>query len=112
MRIRSLAGFKAAALLIALSLTQQASAATFIGTIDWIEVWPSGNVAFTLDGVSEPCPIPQFIINKTNDGAKNLIAALFMARASGISLTVTQSTCGAADGYGGQYAIIDYLYIY
>jgi hypothetical protein len=90
----------------------QSQSASYTGTVNWIEVWPSGNVAFTLTGVTPSCPTPQFIINKSNDGAKNLYAMLLTAKAAGNAIRVSQSVCGPADGYGASYAIIDYLYSY
>jgi hypothetical protein len=93
-------------------LSAQSYATSYIGKVDWIEIWPSGNVAFKLVGVTAPCATQQFIINKSNEGAKNLYAFLLTAKATGSSVTVAQSVCGPADGYGASYAIVDYLYYY
>jgi hypothetical protein len=90
----------------------QSQAANHTGQINWIEIWPSGNVAFTMTGVTVPCTLQQFIINKSNDGAKNLYAMLLTAKAMGQSIMVSQSTCGNADGGGSGYAIVDYMYSY
>lgn len=101
-----------AALLMALALTAAtAHAASYIGEILWIEVWPSGNVAFKLKNVTAPCN-GQFLINASMPGAKNLYAYLLTIKASKDSATVAHTTCGPADGYGGSYAIVDYLYYY
>lgn len=97
---------------LALLAAAQSQATNYTGTVNWIEVWPSGNVAFTLSGVTPACSTAQFIINKSNDGAKNLYALLLTAKASGNSIMVSQSVCGPAEGYGSSYAIFDYLYTY
>lgn len=88
-----------------------AHAASYIGAIDWIEVWPSGNVAFKLKNVTAPCN-GQFLINASMPGAKNLYAYLLTIKATKDSATVAHTTCGPADGYGGNYAVVDYLYYY
>ena len=112
MTSRKFTGLKMMFAAMTLALAGQAQSASSIGNVGWVEVWPSGNLAFRIAGTTAPCTTQTFIINKTNEGAKNLIATVLMARASGIPLTVTNSVCGPADGYGGSYAIIDYLYIY
>jgi hypothetical protein len=106
--------FRVKAVLLSLGAlyAAQGQAANHTGQINWIEVWPSGNVAFTMTGVTVPCTLQQFIINKSNEGAKNLYAMLLTAKAMGQSIMVSQSTCGNADGGGGGYAIVDYLYSY
>lgn len=97
--------------LAALAFSGIASAASYIGEINWIEVWPSGNVAFTLKNVSAPCN-GQFLINASMPGAKNLYAYLLTIKATKGSATVAHTTCGPADGYGNNYAIVEYLYYY
>lgn len=87
-------------------------ATNYTGRVNWIEVWSSGNVAFTMTGVTVPCTLQQFIISKSSDGAKNLYAMLLTAKATGQSIMVVQSTCGPADGGGGNYGVVDYLYSY
>jgi hypothetical protein len=104
------AGLAAIALLSTLSAAP-AQAASFIGPIDWIEVWPSGNVVFKLKGVTAPCN-GQFLINNSMPGAKNLYAYLLTIKATGNTATVAHTTCGPADGYGGNYAVVDYVYYY
>jgi hypothetical protein len=89
----------------------QARAASYIGEILWIEVWPSGNIAFRLKDVAAPCN-GQFIINNSMPGAKNLYAYLLTIKASGNTATVTNSVCGPAEGYGGSYAVVEYVYYY
>jgi len=96
-----------ASLLVAAS----AAAASYIGEIYWIEVWPSGNIAFRLKNVAVPCN-GQFLINASMPGAKNMYAYLLTIKATGNTATVAHTTCGPADGYGGNYAIVDYLYYY
>ena len=81
----------------------------FTGNLVMLEVWSSGNIAFTLSVANVPCN-GQFIINASTAGAKNLYAALLLARAAGTTITVSNSVCGPADSYGGNYAIVDYLY--
>jgi hypothetical protein len=93
------------------SLSAPAQAANYIGVIDWIEVWPSGNVVFKLKNVTAPCN-GQFLINNSMPGAKNLYAYLLTIKTTGNTATVSQSACGPADGYGGNYAVIEYLYYY
>jgi hypothetical protein len=104
------AGLVAAVLLSTLS-TVPAHAANYVGPIDWIEVWPSGNVAFKLKNVTAPCN-GQFLINNSMPGARNLYAYLLTIKATGNTATVAHTTCGPADGYGGNYAVVDYLYFY
>lgn len=89
----------------------QAQAASYIGEIDWIEVWPSGNIAFKLKNVSTPCN-GQFLINNSMAGAKNMYAYLLTIKTTGNTATVAHSTCGPADGYGGNYAVVEYLFYY
>jgi hypothetical protein len=96
---------------VASLVSGMASAASYIGEIDWIEVWPSGNVAFKLKNVTAPCN-GQFLINASMPGAKNLYAYLLTIKATKGSATVAHTTCGPADGYGASYAVVDYLYYY
>jgi hypothetical protein len=79
------------------------------GNVLWLEVWSSGNVAFTLTGVTAPCN-GQFLINASSPGIKNIYAALLAAKHAGTAVGVHQSICGPAEGYGGSYALVDYLY--
>jgi hypothetical protein len=104
------AGLLAAVLFSTLSAAP-VQAASYVGPINWIEVWPSGNVVFTLKNVTAPCN-GQFLINNSMPGAKNLYAYLLTVKATGNTATVAHTTCGPADGYGGSYAVIDYLYFY
>jgi hypothetical protein len=103
---------KAVLLSLGVLCAAQSQATNFTGSVNWIEVWPSGNVAFTLTGVTIPCATQQFIINKSNEGSKNLYALLLTAKATGNTITVSQSTCGPAEGYGSSYALVDYMYSY
>lgn len=103
-------GLVTVALLSTLSAAP-ARAANYTGSILWIEVWPSGNVAFRLKDVTAPCN-GQFLINNSMPGAKNLYAYLLTIKATANTATVAHTTCGPADGYGGSYAVVDYLYYY
>ena len=96
--------------LLALGTSSSALATNFTGTVDMLETWPSGNVAFTLNGATGPCN-GQFILNHSSAGTKNLYALLLAAKSTGKQVMVVQSTCGAADGYGGSYGLVDYLYL-
>jgi len=95
---------------IALGMSVSAAAlpANFSGAVTMLEVWPSGNVAFTL-AVPGPCN-GQFIVNVSSMGAKNMYAALLASKEAGRTIRVSQTVCGPADGYGGNYAVVDYLY--
>jgi hypothetical protein len=75
-----------------------------------VEAWPSGNVAFRITTAGVPCN-GQFILNRTAAGTRNLYALLLTAKATGRQVRVAQSTCGPADDYGGNYAIVNYLYL-
>jgi len=91
-----------------IGLCTAAFGANFSGAVTMLEVWPSGNVAFTL-AVPGPCN-GQFIVNASSAGAKNMYAALLAAKEAGRTIRVSQTVCGPADGYGGSYAVVDYLY--
>jgi hypothetical protein len=92
----------------ALTCSGVASAATYTGLVTMLEIWQSGNVAFILAGAA-PCN-GQFIINVSSPGTKNMYAALLAAKQAGKPIRVSQTICGAAEGYGGSYALVDYLY--
>jgi hypothetical protein len=94
----------------ALAVGLQARAASYTGTINWIEVWPNGNVAFTVTGASPPCTPQQFVLNAGNPGTKNLYALLLTLKSQGKPVRVASTVCGPADGYGLSYALVDYLY--
>jgi hypothetical protein len=70
----------------------QSHATSYSGTVEWLEVWPSGNSAFRLAGLTEPCNYQTFIINKSSDSAKNLYALLLTAKAT------AQTSCGTGIG--------------
>ena len=93
----------------ALVLAMQAQAASYTGTIIWIEVWPNGNVAFTVSGVTLPCTPQQFILNGSNPGTKNQYALLLTLKSQGKPVRISSSTCGPAEGYGANYALVDYM---
>jgi hypothetical protein len=97
---------------IATLLSSQCLAANYIGTIEWIEVWPNGNVAFRMTNAAPPCSPQQFILNASKPGTKNMYALLVALKAQGTTVTVSSSSCGPAEGYGSNYAIVDYMYYY
>jgi hypothetical protein len=90
----------------------QSAAANYIGTIEWIEVWPNGNVAFRLSNVTLPCTPQQFVLNASRPGTKNMYALLVALKAQGTTVTISSSSCGPAEGYGANYALVDYMYYY
>jgi len=99
---------------LGLMISTQASAANHIGTINWIELWSNGNVAFTLNGTSPACTPAHFILNVSSPGTKNRYALLLALKAQGTTVTIVSSGCGPAEGYSpsAQYAIVDYMYYY
>ncbi|MDS4042933.1 MAG: hypothetical protein RKP20_17390 [Candidatus Competibacter sp.] len=89
--------------------------ANFTGKVNMLEVWSTGNVAFTLvPPVTGYCN-NQFIINASFPGAKNLIATLITAKAQDreiqVASYVDSTGCIPADGYGGDYIKPVYLYL-
>ena len=97
-----------AACLVAL-LASSAQADDFTGTIDWMEVWRSGNVAFTLAPAITSCN-GQVILNLSDPGLKNMFATILAAKEAGHAVRVHTSGCGAAEGYGGSYNVPLYVY--
>jgi len=89
------------------------AALNFGGTIVWIEVWRTGNVAFRLsDPASTTTCNGQFILNASDPGIKNQYAALLAAKKTSSTVSVySYSPCGPADGYGSNYIVVDYLYV-
>jgi hypothetical protein len=101
----------AATLLLGSTPAAAQSPAYFTGEVSMLEGWQTGNVAFTLFASGVPCN-GQFILNKSDPGAKNLYAMLLTAKASGKTVTVYFTTCGVAEGYGStSYAQVGYLYL-
>ena len=99
------------AALIGIDLPAGAQApAYYIGTITMLEAWRTGNVAFQLDVAGIPCN-GQFIINKSDAGSKNFYATLLTAKATEKTVRVYFDSCGPAEGYGGNYAGVAYLYL-
>lgn len=91
--------------------TAPALATTYTGTVSMLEVWESGNIAFTL-ATSTPTCNGQFILNASAPGAKNQYAAVLAAKTKGSQITVYVSgNCIAADGYSGS-SYNEPLYIY
>jgi hypothetical protein len=90
-------------------------AVTFEGRVAMLEVWTSGNVAFTLASVTPGYCNNQFIVNVSFPGAKNLIATLLAAKSQERRIRVMSSVdsagCTAADSHGGSYIKPDYLYV-
>jgi hypothetical protein len=91
-----------------------ASAADYTGTISMLEVWSSGNIAFRLSpvapAVNNGCG-DQFIVNKTDDGAKNIYAALLASQKADTQVRVSSYACGPAAGLAGSsYNLVTYLY--
>ena len=86
-------------------------ATTYTGTVSMLEVWESGNIAFTL-ATSTPTCNGQFILNASAPGAKNQYAAVLAAKAKGSQVTVYVSgNCTPADGFSGS-SYNEPLYIY
>src|SRR5581483_9777088 len=90
-------------------LNATAFADTYVGQIDMVEVWTSGNVAFSLSPAASGCN-GQFILNASAAGFKNQYAAIVAAKSQGNTIKVITSGCGPADGYGGNYNLPTYLY--
>ena len=100
-------------LALGLVVGTRAGAADYTGTIDMLEVWESGNVAFTLN----PAPgagacAQQFVINKNMQGARNLFAAVLAAKKTGTPIRVVTSGCGPAFEYGSTYNLPLYIYVH
>jgi hypothetical protein len=91
--------------------TQSALATDYTGTVDSLELWVNGNIAFTLSQPVAPgCTLNQFILNKSADGTRNMYAALLAAKKSGSSVRVTTNGCGVAEGYtASTYNLVTYL---
>lgn len=88
---------------------------TYTGTVDMLEIWKSGNVAFSLlPAVTGYCN-GQFIVNASALGSKNLVATLIAAKTAGkpvrVYSTADTTGCVAADGYGGTYLEPAYVYL-
>jgi hypothetical protein len=79
------------------------------GTITQLEVWRSGNVAFTLSENIESCN-GQVILNLSDPGFKSMFATLLAAQATGQPVRVVTTGCGPAENYGGSYNIPAYIY--
>jgi hypothetical protein len=91
-------------------MTLPAWGASYTGNISLLEIWPNGNVAFKL-ATSVPTCNQQFVLNASQPGTKNLYAALLAAKISGKQIQVVDvGTCGPAEGYGGSYNLVAYLY--
>ena len=89
--------------------SSNARAADYTGTINWMEVWRSGNVAITLSPAIPSCN-GQVILNLSDPGFKTMFAAILAAREAERSVRISTYACGPADGYGGSYNIPMYIY--
>lgn len=87
-----------------------ASAASVVGTVEQLEVWRGGNVAFTLSSSVSACN-GQFILNTSAVGTRNIYTALLSAKLTGTRVDVRYSACGAAEGYGGNYNLVDFVFV-
>ena len=96
--------------IVPLTSASFAYADNFSGQVAMLEVWRSGNVAFTL-ATSVPTCNSQFILNASDPGFKNLYAAVLAAKKTGTPIQVSTSGCGPADNYGASYNIVTYLYV-
>lgn len=96
-------------LLCLLSTTTLVHAADFVGKISMVEVWRSGNVAFSLLPAISSCN-GQVILNASDPGFKNQFAAVLAAREAGRQVLIRTYSCGPADNYGGSYNIPEYIY--
>lgn len=90
------------------------------GYVNMLEVWSTGNVAFTIDPIDPTDPASyvvecntQFILNVSKAGTKNQLATVLAAKSTGKIVRIYHSdTCVAADGYGGgNYIEPSYLYL-
>jgi hypothetical protein len=102
--------------LVGIACSFPAAASTHTGTVSMLEVWPNGNVVFTLNGTTLPC-LGQAVVNQSSStggiGAKNIYAALLSAKISGRTVQLSTSACVPADGSNPSvlYARVDYLYV-
>lgn len=85
------------------------AAGDFTGTIGWMEVWRSGNVAFTLSPAIPSCN-GQVILNLSDPGLKSMFATILAAKEAGHAVRIYTTDCGPAEGYGGSYNIPLYIY--
>ena len=88
-----------------------ALAADYTGNVTMLEVWRTGEVAFTLETSVGTCN-SQFIINPSwGDAAKSLYAAVLAAKSKGSPIRVITGSCGAADAMpSSSYNVPIYLY--
>jgi hypothetical protein len=81
------------------------------GNVAMLETWFNGNVAFTLSTGVSSCN-RQFILNVSSAGTKTLYAMLLAAKSKGVQVRVYGTdTCVAADGGGGSYNSVSYIYL-
>jgi hypothetical protein len=90
-----------------------AQAVSYTGTIEIIEIWKIGNVAFRLNGFSSACAFNNWmVLNKSSDGTRNMYAALLAAKMSGKAVRISSPGCAPAENYNSTpYLQIDYLFI-
>jgi len=101
------------AIALTIGSVAQAQSASYNATIEIIEVWRNGNVAFRLNGVSGTCGSNNWmVLNKSWDGTKNMYAALIAAKLADRPVRVYSSGCAPAENYTPTpYVLVDYLYI-
>lgn len=82
------------------------------GKVNMLEIWRSGNVAFTLTPAAGNCN-GQFILNYSDNGSKSMYSTLLAAKMSGKNVRVSyDATCVAPENYGaGNYNQPNYLYV-
>jgi len=101
-----------ALVLIAFIAKSASASADVTGTVAMLEVWRSGNVAFTLTVSSgTPACNGQFILNFNDADTKNRYAAILAAKKTGSQVRVVSEGCGEAYGYGSSYNLVLYLYV-
>ena len=91
---------------------EAAFAADYTGNVNMLEIWRTGEVAFTLATTVGTCN-GQFIINPSwNDAAKSLYAAVLSAKTKGAPIRVITSACAPADAMpSSSYNVPVYLYV-
>jgi hypothetical protein len=102
--------FKLTMVSLTLAYSTQGLAGSYVGRVINLEVWDTGNVAFSMNPAIPTCN-GQVIINKSSAGAKALIAAVMSAKALNKPVRVNSTGCIPADGYGGSYNRSTYIYL-
>src|SRR5687767_7408293 len=76
-----------------LAISRLAAASTHTGTVAMLELWPNGNVAFTLNGVTLPCN-GQVIVNGARTAQRTCTPRYWLPR---WRVNRSKSTQGPAD---------------